>query len=72
MCCVVHCMDVYAHVLCCTLGIGVCIVLCCTLGVGVCIVRCCTPCVDVRVVHCVYVYVIEEKKGNWVFVGCDN
>ena len=39
--------SVYVYVLCCTLGVGVCIVLWCTLGVGVCIVWCHTLCLDV-------------------------
>jgi len=49
------------YVLCCTAGVGVCIMWCHTLFVGVCVVLCvacgCTCCN----VHGVYVYVIEEK-----------
>ena len=60
----------YVHKLCCTMGIGVCIVLCCIPGVGVCIVWCCKPWVNVRVVHCVYVHMVEYKALG-VFSGVE-
>jgi len=63
--------SMYVYVLCCTSGVGVCIVLCYTLGVGVCIV--CKVYVHVLHVVCrvwlyvcdahyVYVHVVEDKE----------
>lgn len=62
--------------------VGICIVLYCTQGVGVCFicqcgfiycmffyVICGCMCFDVK---CVYVYMVEEKKRNWVLIGCGN
>ena len=59
--------------LCCTLGVGVCVVsyvvcrcMCCMSGVGACIVWCCMSCV-------VYTMcVIKDKQRHCVLVKCGN
>lgn len=78
----VHRVQVY--VVCCTSGVGVCVVLyigcrcmyCvvlyalhgCMYGMVLYVMCGCMHC-DV---HCVYVYVIEEKQRNCVFFMCGN
>jgi len=48
--CIRYVVLMYVYVLCCTLGVGVCIVWWCTLDVGACIMLCCTLGVGVCVV----------------------
>ena len=70
-CVLVLLYSIYVYVLCCTSGVGVCIVWWCTLDVGICIVLFCTPGGCMCVIHTMCMCTWFRRK-HWLFVRCGN